>query len=261
MSKGLPLPSYLDLLLGKHGGSLGETCALALILGGLYLLIRRVITWHIPVAFIGTVALMSLVCGQDVLGQLLSGGLMLGAIFMATDYATPPTTKWGKIIFGVGCGLITVLIRFWGKNKQSSLRKLAATTLENPEPHLRALGVQQDSSRQTQLISDPAEHVDGLLVRLMGPMGEVQSSNVHPRLEQTGNDLLCVAGRTQRANDLCALHFRQLLFAIFSPIISLERKKHNPKIVEFVVQSVQGQGPTKGKRLLPGSFTASILRA
>ena len=114
MSKGLPLPSYLDLLLGKHGGSLGETCALALILGGLYLLVRRVITWHIPVAFIGTVALMSLVCGQDVLGQLLSGGLMLGAIFMATDYATTPNTKWGKIIFGVGCGLITVLIRFWG---------------------------------------------------------------------------------------------------------------------------------------------------
>lgn len=114
MSKGFPLPSYLDLLLGKHGGSLGETCALALILGGLYLLIRRVITWHIPVAFIGTVALMSLVCGQDVLGQLLSGGLMLGAFFMATDYATTPNTKWGKIIFGVGCGLITVLIRFWG---------------------------------------------------------------------------------------------------------------------------------------------------
>ena len=114
MSTGLPLPSYLDLLLGKHGGSLGETCALALILGGLYLLVRRVITWHIPVAFIGTVALMSLVCGQDVLGQLLSGGLMLGAFFMATDYATTPNTKWGKIIFGVGCGLITVLIRFWG---------------------------------------------------------------------------------------------------------------------------------------------------
>ena len=114
IAKGLPLPSYLDLVLGRHGGSLGETCALALILGGLYLLIRRVITWHTPVAFIGTVAVMSLICGQDVLAQLLSGGLMLGAIFMATDYATTPNTKWGKIIFGVGCGLITVLIRFWG---------------------------------------------------------------------------------------------------------------------------------------------------
>ncbi len=83
-------------------------------LGGVYLLVRRVITWHAPVAFIGTVALMSLVCGKDVLAQILSGGLMLGAIFMATDYASTPNTKWGKIIFGVGCGLITVLIRFWG---------------------------------------------------------------------------------------------------------------------------------------------------
>ena len=78
------------------------------------MLIKRVISWHTPVAFLGTVAVMSLICGKDVLGQLLSGGLMLAAFFMATDYATTPSTKWGKIIFGVGCGLITVLIRFWG---------------------------------------------------------------------------------------------------------------------------------------------------
>lgn len=108
------MPSYLNLLLGWHGGCLGETCALALLLGGIYLIARRVISWHIPVAYLGTVALMSLVCGKDVLYQLLSGGLLLGAIFMATDYATSPSTKWGKIIFGVGCGLITILIRFWG---------------------------------------------------------------------------------------------------------------------------------------------------
>lgn len=108
------MPSYLNLFLGWHGGCLGETCALALLLGGVYLIVRRVISWHIPVAFIGTVALMSLICGKDVLYQLLSGGLLLGAIFMATDYATSPSTKLGKIIFGVGCGLITVLIRFWG---------------------------------------------------------------------------------------------------------------------------------------------------
>ena len=114
MVKGAGVPSYLDLLLGNHGGSLGETCALTLILGGIYLLVRRVISWHAPVAFIGTVALMSLVCGRDVLGQLLSGGLVIAAIFMATDYSSTPNTKWGKIIFGVGCGLITVLIRFWG---------------------------------------------------------------------------------------------------------------------------------------------------
>ena len=108
------LPSYLDMFLGNTGGCLGETCALALILGGVYLLIRGVISWHTPVAFIGTVALMSLVCGQDVLAQVLSGGLMIGAFFMATDYSSTPATKWGKIIFGVGCGLITILIRFWG---------------------------------------------------------------------------------------------------------------------------------------------------
>ena len=114
MANGGDVPSYLDLFLGYHAGSLGETCALALILGGIYLLVRRVISWHTPVAFIGTVAIMSLICGKDVLAQLLSGGLMLGAIFMATDYSTTPSTKWGKIIFGVGCGLITILIRFWG---------------------------------------------------------------------------------------------------------------------------------------------------
>ena len=89
-------------------------CVLALILGGVYLLIRKVISWHIPVAFIGTVAIMSFLCGKDPLFQILSGGLMLGALFMATDYSTSPSTKWGKIIFGIGCGLVTVLIRFWG---------------------------------------------------------------------------------------------------------------------------------------------------
>lgn len=108
------MPSYLDLFLGNHAGCLGETCAAAILLGGLYLIIRGVISWHTPVAFIATVALMSLVCGKDVLYQVLSGGLLLGAVFMATDYSTTPPTKWGKIIFGVGCGLITILIRFWG---------------------------------------------------------------------------------------------------------------------------------------------------
>ncbi len=108
------MPSYIDLFLGKHAGCLGETCALALLIGGLYLIIRRVISWHTPLVFIATVALMSFFCGKDPLYQVLSGGLMLGAIFMATDYATTPHTRWGKVIFGVGCGLITILIRFWG---------------------------------------------------------------------------------------------------------------------------------------------------
>ena len=106
--------SYLDLFLGKHSGSLGETCALALLIGGAYLVIRRVITWHTPVVFVGTVFVLSFAFGQDPLQQILSGGLLVGAIFMATDYSTTPSTKWGKVIFGLGCGVITVLIRVFG---------------------------------------------------------------------------------------------------------------------------------------------------
>ncbi len=106
--------SCLDLFLGTHAGAIGETCALALLLGLAYLLIRRVITWHIPVSFIGTVALFSLIGGRDVLFQVLSGGLLFGAIFMATDYVTSPASPVGKLIFGFGCGAITTLIRFFG---------------------------------------------------------------------------------------------------------------------------------------------------
>ncbi len=107
-------PSLLELFLGRHGGSLGETCVPALLLGFLYLLCRRVITWHTPVIFVGTVFVFSWLLGEDPLVQILSGGLMLGAIFMATDYATTPPTKWGKVLFGLGCGIITVLIRVFG---------------------------------------------------------------------------------------------------------------------------------------------------
>ena len=110
--------SLMDLFLGNHGGAIGETCAIALLLGGVYLLVRRVITWHIPVAFIGTVFLTSfLMEGMDAtaaLAAVLSGGLLIGAIFMATDYVTSPATAWGKVIFGVGAGLITFLIRYFG---------------------------------------------------------------------------------------------------------------------------------------------------
>ena len=107
-------PSCLQLLLGCHGGCLGETCALALLLGGAYLLLRGVITWHTPVSFIGTVFVLSLLLGQDALGQILSGGLMLGAFFMATDYVTTPQTSWGRVLFGIGAGILTCLIRFYG---------------------------------------------------------------------------------------------------------------------------------------------------
>ena len=105
---------YLTLLLGNHGGCLGETSALALLIGFAYLLIRGVISWHTPVCFVGTVFVMSLILGQDAVGQILSGGLMLGAIFMATDYSTTPSTIWGRVLFGIGAGLLTVLIRFYG---------------------------------------------------------------------------------------------------------------------------------------------------
>ena len=108
------LPGMMDMFLGIRGGSLGETSALALLLGGAYLLFRRVITWHIPVTFIGTVFVFTALLGQQPSYQILAGGLILGAFFMATDYPTSPQTAKGRIIFGVGAGLLTVLIRVYG---------------------------------------------------------------------------------------------------------------------------------------------------
>ena len=116
MNNGASL-SLLDLLFGNHGGAIGEVCAIALILGGIYLIVRKVITWHVPVAFIGfTFIFMFLFGGFDLhysLSQVLSGGLLIGAIFMATDYVTSPSTAWGKIIFGFGAAFLTVVIRLW----------------------------------------------------------------------------------------------------------------------------------------------------
>ena len=115
--------SVADMFIGRIGGSLGEVSALALLLGGAWLLIRKVISWHTPVAFIGTVAILSLISAPADVGitavqymayNVFGGGLMLGAIFMATDYATSPVTKPGQIIFGIGCGLLTCFIRRFG---------------------------------------------------------------------------------------------------------------------------------------------------
>ena len=110
-----------DMFIGRVGGSLGEVSALALLLGFVWLLIRKVISWHTPVAFIGTVAILTLISApagidnvQYMLYNVFGGGLMLGAIFMATDYATSPVTKPGQIIFGIGCGLLTCFIRRFG---------------------------------------------------------------------------------------------------------------------------------------------------
>lgn len=106
--------SYLDLFLGNRPGCLGEVCALALILGGIYLIFKKIISPVIPLCFVGTVFVFTLILGKDPLFHILSGGLLLGAIFMATDYVTSPITFKGKIIFAVGCGIITVLIRIYG---------------------------------------------------------------------------------------------------------------------------------------------------
>ena len=112
------MPSLLTLLLGKYGGAIGETCTVALILGGIYLLVRRIITWHVPVSFIATAFVFSLIMENfdivSALSLIMSGGLFIGAIFMATDYVTSPATPWGKIIFGLGAGIITCLIRYFG---------------------------------------------------------------------------------------------------------------------------------------------------
>ena len=116
----MPDSSLMDMFMGNIGGCLGETSALLLLIGFAYLLIRKVISCRIPVAFIGTVAVLTFLFprGNDnvvwMASQVLSGGLMLGAIFMATDYVTSPVTKLGQLIFGIGCGVITVVIRYFG---------------------------------------------------------------------------------------------------------------------------------------------------
>lgn len=117
----LPYDSITDMIFGKCAGCIGEVSSILLLAGGIYLLIRRVITWHIPVSYLGTVAIITFIFpknGADnlsfMLYELFAGGLILGAVFMATDYATSPVTPRGHLIFGAGCGVITVLIRYFG---------------------------------------------------------------------------------------------------------------------------------------------------
>lgn len=108
------VPTLLNMFVGVRAGSLGETCAVALILGGVYLVIRKVIDPVIPICFIGTAALISLIAGRNVAFDVLAGGLLLGAIFMATDYSTSPINLKGKIVYALGAGIITMLIRIFG---------------------------------------------------------------------------------------------------------------------------------------------------
>ncbi|MBR5354227.1 MAG: RnfABCDGE type electron transport complex subunit D [Bacteroidales bacterium] len=115
------MPSLCDIFLGHMGGSLGEVSAIAILIGAIYLLCRKVISWHIPVAFIGTAFIFSGILWLadptqfiDPLTTILTGGIMLGACFMATDMVTSPMAKSGQLVFGVGCGLLTIIIRNWG---------------------------------------------------------------------------------------------------------------------------------------------------
>ena len=121
---GEPMPDYYNyrnLLLGIMPGCFGEACKIALLLGGVYLIIRKIISWRIPVSYIGTVAVLMLIFGHEgydnfswMMYNILSGGLILAAFFMATDYATSPVTLPGQLLYGVGCGALTVLIRYFG---------------------------------------------------------------------------------------------------------------------------------------------------
>ncbi len=128
-------PAMVDLITGNVGGVIGETSVIALLIGFVYLLVRRVISWHLPVAFIGTVFLFSLAVTGNVtlaLSYIFAGGLFLGAIFMATDYVTSPSTPAGKLIFGLGAGVITVLIRFWGNYPEGVSFGILLMNILNP---------------------------------------------------------------------------------------------------------------------------------
>lgn len=136
MKEGLSAPLLSDLFLGNIGGAIGETCAVALLAGGIYLIARNVITWHMPVSFIGTVFVFVLLLeGFDfnmALAQILSGGLFIGAFFMATDYVTSPSTPMGKMIFGLGAGIITVLIRYYGNYPEGVSFAILLMNILNP---------------------------------------------------------------------------------------------------------------------------------
>ena len=127
-----------DMFIGKIPGSLGEVSAIALLCGGIYLMIRRVISWHIPVAYIGTVALLTYFCPRGnspmewMLYNVLGGGLILGAFFMAPAYSTSPVTNKGKLIFGLGCGLITVFIRYFGSYPEGVSFAILFMNIVNP---------------------------------------------------------------------------------------------------------------------------------
>ena len=136
---GTEVPKYdmLDMFLGFRPGSLGETCVAALLIGGLYLVIRKVISPIIPLVFMGTTVAVTWICGQNPLYNLMAGGLMLGAIFMATDYTTCPINTRGKVIYAIGCGLITAVIRLFGNMPEGV--SIAIVLMNILVPHIERL--------------------------------------------------------------------------------------------------------------------------
>ena len=143
------LPSMIDMLIGNRGGAIGETCAIALLIGGIYLIIRKVITWEIPVIYIGGVFLLALAFGGDVMNavyHVLGGGLILGAIFMATDPVTSPKKCLGKIVFALGCALITVLIRFYGNYPEGA--SFAILLMNILCPYVDLIGAKKEKTEE-----------------------------------------------------------------------------------------------------------------
>ena len=138
LSSGEQMPfSFRDMFFGLRPGSLGEVCIAALLLGGIYLCVKRVISPVIPLVFMGTTALITGLCGQNVLYNLMSGGLVLGSVFMATDYTTCPINTKGKIIYAVGCGLLTALIRLFGNMPEGV--SMAILLMNILVPHIERL--------------------------------------------------------------------------------------------------------------------------
>ena len=126
---------YLQAFIGRIGGCIGEVSTLALLIGAAYLLIRRVIDWRIPLSYLGTMALLTVIGGGNVLDSVLLGGTVLGAFFMATDYVTSPVTSWGRVIYGVGIGILNYTIRRWGAYPEGTtyailLMNIAAPLIE-----------------------------------------------------------------------------------------------------------------------------------
>ncbi len=126
---------YLQAFIGRIGGCIGEVSTLALLIGAAYLLIRHVIDWRIPLSYLGTMALLTMIGGGNVLDSVLLGGTVLGAFFMATDYVTSPVTSWGRVIYGVGIGIINYTIRRWGAYPEGTtyailLMNIAAPLIE-----------------------------------------------------------------------------------------------------------------------------------